>query len=228
MDFVGHGYSGGPRSHVEDFDTYSLDFLKFARVHTDLYLEREVETTHVIGHCLGAVVALKTMVDFRDQLPFPVHSMVLTNPCIRPNISLPSLAKKLVESVSETLGKTRVPNIYSGKDITSDSRKAASFDNDQLNSQFITLGMANTVLKTCAYLMPYSYYLQTPTLFILSGKDKIVNVEATKLFVGGVDKNLASTLFYPEAKHDILNETCAKEVFQEIIEYIQDPQLEKE
>lgn len=227
MDLVGHGYSGGARAYVDDVESYVRDFLSFGSAVKGLYGEYHVESTHIVAHSLGAMVALKTVVDNRDQLPFTVDSMVLTNPCIKAKIRLPALAKDMIENISGAVGKTRIPSLYSGKDLTCDPKRAMGFDGDHLISDFVTAGMASAVLKASSMMMSYSYYLQTPTLFILSGQDKIVDNDSTRLFIGGVDKSMARTLNYVDAKHDILNETCASEVFQEIIDYIEESHTEK-
>lgn len=227
MDLVGHGYSGGSRAYVDSIDSYVEDFIGFASSLSDLHHQKEVEGVYLIAHSLGGMIALKTAVDHRDQLPFNIDAMILTNPCLKTKVKLPSFGKKLVEGVAGALGKARAPSIYRGKDLTGDPEKAASFDRDPLISDFITAGMANAIVKESALIMAYSYYLQTPTLFILSGRDVIVDNDATELFIGGVDKALASVSRYAEAKHDILSDTCAKEVFQEIIDYIQQTQRER-
>jgi alpha-beta hydrolase superfamily lysophospholipase len=219
FDLVGHGFSGGSRAYVKDFKTYIDDFLKFTRTTQDLYREHEVET-HIVAHSLGGMIVLKTLVDFLDQIPFKVHSLTMTNPCINPKITLPKFATDLLLNLSERLGKMRLPSLYDGFDLTTDRERAIAHKHDHLNSNFMTIRMASEIIKTSKEITPYSYYLQVPVLCILSGNDVIVDSQATKLFLSGLDKSKMKEIYYPDAKHDILNEVCRADVFQEIIEYI--------
>lgn len=219
MDLVGHGYSGGTRAYVDDINTYQEDFLQFMRISLDLYHEHEIKT-HFIGHSLGGMVLLKSLVDKGDMIPFEVESIILSNPCIKPYLKLPSFAKTLVRELSENLSKTRVPSLYSGKDLTSDIERAMDFDGDHLNSNFMTFGMINSILEASDKIMSYSYYLKHPILFLLSGKDTVVNAQSTELFISGIEKDLVKVLKYMDAKHDLFNETCRRQVYEEIVEYL--------
>lgn len=220
MDIVGHGYSGGARAYVDKFENFELDFLSFLKVCADLHHEFEVESAHIIAHSMGGLIAVRTLVDRADELNINIDSMVLSNPCFRPMIKLPEAAKSAVEAISSKIGKVRIPSMIGGKDLTNDAKRAMAFDGDRLISDFVTTGLVSAIYKACSQIMPYSYYLKVPTLFLVSGKDKVVNNEATELFIAGVDKNMAQTRRYSDAKHDLLNETCARAVFQEIIEFI--------
>lgn len=227
MDLVGHGQSGGSRAYIKDFNTYTEDFLKFLRIHQDLYREYEVET-HLIGHSLGGMIILKTLVDFQDQIPFKISSVILTNPCIKPKFKLPTFAKRIAVKLSKNIGKMRVPSLYDGFDLTNDRDRAIAFNSDPLNSLFMTIRMGTEILKTSKTITPYSYYIKTPIFFILSGEDVVVDNQTTKLFLSGLDSSITKESYYPQAKHDILNETCKKEVFQEIVDYIDQKGWEKE
>ena len=161
MDLVGHGLSGGPRAYVEDFDVYIQDFLKFSRVIQPLYEEHQLQTI-MMGHSLGGMIFLKTLIDHQHELPFPISSAIFTNPCIRPKVQIPSLVSGNIDFLSRKLGKLRLPSLYDGFDLTSDSARAIAFNNDQLNSNFMTVKMGIEILKTSKQITGLSYFLKKP------------------------------------------------------------------
>lgn len=219
MNLIGHGYSGGSRVFVNSFDDYIEDFLKFVRVDTDFYHDRKV-STHIIAQSLGAVIALKTLIDKSSHVPFKIDSLILINPCIKPKLYIPPVAKGIVGKLINKIGKFRVSNIYTGKDITTDNAKAIEYDTDELISNFATVKFIDETLKATEDIMRCSYFIDFPCLFLLSDKDKLVDSKVTDLFISSIDKNFVKVLKYSNTMHDILNEKCATLVFKEIKEYI--------
>lgn len=220
MDLLGHGLSGGARAYIKDFNIYIQDFLRFSKVLQSIYLEHEVKTI-VIGHSLGGMILLKTLIDYKDEIPFSIDAAIYTNPCIRPKIHIPKLIKTSVNKFSSRVGKLRLPSLYDGFDLTNDRNRAIAFNNDHLNSHFITIKMGMEILKVSNEMLTMSYFYDVPSLFLLSPNDIIVDTKVTELFIAGIDKKLVSFKKYKNCMHDILNDTCRNDAFKEIINFIE-------
>lgn len=221
MDLLGHGLSGGHRAYINEFRTFSEDMLTFFyKCHDKFYGDSKVNTV-LVSHSLGGLICLKTLTNEKYKIPFKIDSMILTNPCISPKLELPGVVTKMVDNLPETLCRVRIPLIYDAYDLSHDKEKAISFMHDHLISKSVTVKLGAETLSATNSINSLSYFFQIPCFFILSGDDRVVDNEKTQLFITGMDKNLVKVKYYPNMRHDILNETCRNEVFQEIIKYIE-------
>lgn len=220
MDFLGHGLSGGARSHADDLDHYIFDFCNFTNICYNLDFSKDRDV-FFIAHSMGGLVTLESLIDHEKRLGLMPRAVILSNPCIRPKLQPPKKFLSFAQGFSEYIAKLRLPCLTDGFDLTSDKERALSFECDHLNSDFMTLKLCLEVLKHSKKMTTLSYYLKTPSFFLLSGDDKIVDVETTKLFISGVDKDSAQMSFYPNARHDLLNEVGRKSIFKEICKYIE-------
>ncbi len=227
MDLLGHGLSGGHRAYVDSFDTYQQDMKNFINICYERFYKDHSIKTHIISHSLGGLVSLKTVTNEEIQLPMKISSIVFVNPCISPKIELPKFAVRVVENFPETVNRVRVPLIYDAYDLSQDKEKAIAFMHDHLISKSITIKLGIETLHAVKHINSLSYFFDIPCFFILSGDDKVVDNEKTKLFITGMNKEIVKVKYYPNMRHDILNETCRNEVFQEIISYIDDSRKRK-
>ncbi len=221
MDLYGHGKSGGDRGHVDQFSTFIQDYRQFLHIlYHRLYLDRQL-TPIFMSHSLGGLVTLKALSDDKLNLSIEPKSCIFVNPCLKPIIEVPKEAAKFLDNIPMTLQKVKIPLIYNGYDLSHDDQKARDFISDHLISKSITIKLGIETLKATKDINSVSYFFNYPSLFLLSGEDKVVENQKAELFYTGMDKKLAQKINYPKMRHDLLNETCRSEVFSEIIKYIE-------
>lgn len=222
MDLYGHGKSGGDRGYIDTFDSFTQDFAAFVRICFDrYYLEPDIEVVPIfISHSLGGLITLKTLADETIELPIQPKACIFVNPCMKPKIELPKEVSQFLENLPETLLKVRIPLIYDAYDLSQDQEKAKEFIGDHLISKSITIKLGVETIKACKDINSVSYFFNIPSLFMISGDDRVVEASKTELFYTGMDKKLAKKINYPTMRHDLLNETCRNEVFLEIINFI--------
>lgn len=222
MDLYGHGLSGGQRGYIENFENLTSDMITFFNESKDLVEDSEDVKRILIAHSLGGLISLRVLSDDVVKLPFKFDGLILTNPCISPKIDLPKKAIQLIENIPEVLSKVRIPLIYDAYDLSRDKAKAISFMHDHLISKAVTIKLAAEIKLATRDINSISYFFKTPTFFILSTDDRVVDNQKADLFITGMDKSLVKVKKYTGARHDILNESCRKEVFREIISYIEE------
>lgn len=224
-DHVGHGFSSGTRSHVDKFDHYIEDFIKFYNTGSELTKTCENKKNIIIAHSMGGLVALMALVLQNNSLSSKVHGIILSNPCIRPVMDVSRSSFSWLKKFPQMLMHFRVPVVHGGVGLTRDLNKAREFDLDPLISKNMSVNMGLEVLKASRKLRSLGYYIDTPCLFLLSGDDLVCDVEMSRLFVSGIDEDLASVSLYPKARHELFNETNREDVFEEISDWLKTQEL---
>ncbi len=222
MDLYGHGYSGGTRADISKFEIFTQDMFNFIELSAkEFHLPERDYQTVLMGHSLGGLVILKMLEEYKKKLNIKINKLIFVNPCISPEIAIPKkVESQLNETIPSVMKSIQVPVIYNGEDITSEQEKIETFTLDPLISKSISIRLALETIKATHGIHSLSYFMSIPSLFLLSGDDRVVSLDRTQLFVTGMDKEIVETRFYSTMKHDLLNETCRIEVFKEIITYL--------
>lgn len=212
FDLLGHGKSGGSRAYINSFDLYVKDFEKVI-LHSLEKINRPTKN-FIFAHSLGGLITLDLILTPKNQLNFPINGVILSSPCIKPRVYFEGISQKFLTKLDKVSPKLHLPLIYKGAELTRDSHRANDFNTDSLIPKFITTSMANQIIKASEKLRGFSYYLNVPTLFLISGTDYIVDAESTRLFALGADKNIVKVIDYPEHYHELWNETNRIEIFK--------------
>ena len=223
LDFVGHGLSNGTRGHVEDFDQYCEDLGFFVN-----YLQTENQKTPIVllGSGLGAVVAVKLHQMFFHLLLEPIKGFVLANPALKLKWDIPNWLKSFTYQIEGTLGKIKLPYRLEGHELTKDEAMAEEYNGDPLINHSITLSLYKELSHSGKIVRTSSYFLDVPTLTLISGDDIFYEQRSTRLFEKGIGKSLSNLIEYPDAKHDLFNEICREKVFGDVYNWLNQHFLE--
>jgi lysophospholipase len=213
-DHIGHGRSGGARAYVPGFDVYVRDLQQVGEF---IQSKNNSDTKTIIcAHSLGGLVTLTCLLNTNYGWKFPLAGVIFSSPCIRPKLILGSASETLLEKLDVFLSKLHMPMIFKGSDLTRDSHRANDFDTDSLIPKYMTVRMAKEVIAAGNKVRGLSYYLHIPSLFLIAGRDQIVDAESTTLFAHGIDKNLTEVIQYPEHHHELWNELDRFDIFEQM------------
>lgn len=218
FDLVGHGLSTGPRAHVDSFKVYSNDFLMVMKHFHERFPQ---DRFYFMGHSLGGLIVLKTMLEHEQQLPFMPGGVILSNPCIRPQqvVEIPKVID-MIETLSRRFPQMRLPRLMKGRDVAMDPEAANQFETDPLIPSFLTARLIREIWFAAEELRSLSYFVKAPTLFLVSEFDRVVDREATLLFTKGIDKKWVRVNNYKNVGHELLHENIRQKVWKDVVEWI--------
>jgi alpha-beta hydrolase superfamily lysophospholipase len=218
-DHVGHGRSGGVRAYVSHFKVY-VDDMGLISDEVQSWNSEETKT-FILAHSLGGLITLTRILDTTFGWKYPLHGLIFSSPCIRPQMVLGSSSESVLKKLDKMSGKIHLPIIYHGKDLSRDPERANDFDSDNLIPNFISVRMAREVVEASQKIRGLSYYLNIPSLFLIAQEDKVVDPESTLLFSHGIEKKLNQTCLYPGHYHELWNEIDRFDIFETMKRWIE-------
>ena len=221
LDHIGHGLSGGPRTYIEKFEHFSHDLATLVNLMNEKYAHDYKLSNIILGHSMGGLIVLKLMLQEQAHLKFKISGLILSNPCIRPKQEVPKVYLNAIHSIGPYLSKLRIPSLYGGDALTSDARLAHEFDADPLIPKFTTMNLLLQLMDASKEIRTLAYYLNVPTLFLVSGQDELVDNETTELFSHGVSPDYVTFKRYPEMKHEMFNEVEREKVFSDVRNWLE-------
>lgn len=217
FDLMGHGQSNGSRTYINSFEDYCMnliDFLNFKEVNND-----SVKTV-LLGHGLGGLVILKTLEQYSHLIQNEIDGIILSNPLIKLNFNLPFWSKILLAPDQNKLENIRHHFEYNGYDLTNDPSLAEHFNADYLVSNFATLNLIYEIQAAAKEVRSYSYFVDIPSLFLVSSESCLTSISMVELFQKGMPKQVSTINKYNNFKHDILHEVDRVRVFKDVYSWI--------
>ncbi|MFI7451873.1 lysophospholipase [Nonomuraea sp. NPDC049714] len=203
-DHLGHGRSDGERVLIEDYEDVVTDVRTVderARAdHPDLPVV-------VIGHSMGGLIAARYAQRYGDTLA----ALVLSGPVLGEWEVVGTLLAldELPDTPLDTATLSRDPSV------------GETYAHDPLvwHGPFkrLTLRALDATIKAIAKAGPLG---ALPTLWIHGADDRLVPLTGTRIGIDEIRGSDLTELIYPEARHEVFNETNKAEVLADVTTFI--------
>lgn len=184
MDLRGHGRSQGTRGHFTDMAELHRDI--------DCWLDHLVGKKEInaelpcflLGHSLGGLITATYAAQYSSKPLYPEFSgLVFSAPAfgLKPSLTQ-ALEANIAKRLPSFLKSLQVPTGISADDLSHDKEEVHKYLNDPLVHSWITPAAYLAIEKAIRTLPKLMPQLNKKTLFLLSGKDKVVNFPAAEAY----------------------------------------------
>lgn len=184
MDLRGHGRSQGIRGHFSSMEELHADIDEWI---SHLVSSNEIQVAiplFIFGHSLGGLITATYVSKYVAKPLYPALSgMILSSPALGLHPSLLRIFEKyLAKNLPAFLRTMQVPSGIVPEQISHDSEEIEKYRNDPLVHGWITPAAYLSIERAIDDLPKLLPSLNLPTLFLISGKDEVVDPEASQAF----------------------------------------------
>lgn len=213
LDFRGHGKSSGTRGHLKSIDDLCLDVIGLTNE-----LEESQAPVIFMGIGLGGIVALKILHLHFSLLKKGIGGLILINPSLKLNWTLPSILEGVAKRDYLSLSKVKLPFTLEGKLFCGDSYLAEEFDSDPLVNHSLTWGSLLELQHNASLIRTSAYYLDIPVFVGISEKGGLYERKVTELFAKGIAD--CTFINYLNATHDLLHNFESEKLSQDVYNWL--------
>jgi lysophospholipase len=213
-DHRGHGRSGGVRGHVARFGEYVDDFEAFRR-HVEPSIPAALPRV-LLGHSMGGLIALRYL-QTHPEAPF--RAAVLSAPLLAAHVRAPRWKTALAGTLSRVAPSLRLANEIDPAGLSADGAYVATYRDDPLVHPWITPRLYTELLAAMAAARAGGAALRIPLLFVLPGRDPIVDADVSAAFAAGLAGDVRVRT-YPEMRHEAHNELDRARVERDVAAFV--------
>ncbi|MFH1395206.1 MAG: alpha/beta fold hydrolase [Candidatus Omnitrophota bacterium] len=213
VELKGFGETEGLRGHVASFDIY---INTICRMYDIVQSECPGKKIFIMGESLGGLIAFQTVL----QKSGLFDGMICISPAFSSVLKFSIL--KYIKIISALFYKPRkqfeMP--FNAEMCTRDIVYQETIDTDDREHRF-----ASARLLWCTFTAQINSIIRKnrikiPVLFLLAGKDAIVNSKISKFVFRGVKARDKKLIFYPGMHHALSIEIDKEKVFKDILEWM--------
>jgi alpha-beta hydrolase superfamily lysophospholipase len=218
LDHRGHGRSEGLRGHVARFDQFCDDAaLAIRRVDEILRKRFGRSEIHLLGHSLGGLIALRTIL---LHPTLPLRSVTVSAPLLGIKVELP-LAKRMGAQVLSRVWDTlQMTSEIDPASLSHDLEAAEAYKADRLVHNKGTPRFYTELLKAIADTRRRDSGVEFPLQFLVPLQDRVVDSEATLAFFRDLKHRDKQLKTYPGFFHESFNEIGKEQAFDDLRAWI--------
>ncbi len=196
-DQRGHGRTPGQRGALRHADDLLEDL---ATVYID-YANNLPEPPLLLGHSMGGLVALRTVLDGRIAPP----ALILSSPALRS--WEPPWLVRLVRGLTRVAPRLPLRNRLPCGKVSHDPQVVAAYRDDPLRSGWITPRLADFIFRAGAACIADAARLAQPTLLLVAESDGLVDPAGSREFSRlAMPTGQLTTRFFSMLYHELFNE----------------------
>ena len=199
LDQRGHGDSGGIRGHLSRFSQLLADLQAFRRL-----IRSKVDVPQILlGHSFGALVVLRYL---ETQPSDPVARAVLSSPWLALARPAPFLKRLAARPLADLWPSLQLGAGIDAHVLSHDPDVARAYHTDPAVHNVLTPGARREIEWAQRVVPADAHRITVPLLFLLAGKDAIVDAERARAFAAGL-RGSVETRWYEEMYHELLLDT---------------------
>jgi lysophospholipase len=214
IDLPGHGKSKGIRGHINNFDQYSescIDALQAAHQTFQDVFGKKPEC-HWIGHSLGGLITLRTLLKKSD---LPLTSVCASAPLLGLSMPVPIVKKTFAVIGEPVIGSLPLSNELSAELLSHDESVVSYYSENPLNHDRVTPRFFVRLQREMELLKAPQQDFAYPLMILSPLGDSIVSWKAAfkffeRLHMKEHKKELQS---FPGFFHESFNETGKDRAF---------------
>lgn len=181
LDHRGQGRSGGPRGHIDRFETYAHDL---RHVMLDVAgqgapaARPEVLPWFLFGHSMGGLIALVYLLDHERDLP--LRGAIVSSPLLGLTMKVNPVKLAVGKIAARLAPKLSLPSGIPPESICRDPEEVKRYKADTRRADVVTAGFFAAMNAAIARVEHEASNITTPSLWYVGTGDKICDHEVTK------------------------------------------------
>ena len=209
----GCGRSEGPEAYVENFDLFLKDLTSFLA-----FLQGEFKNRGkliLFGHSLGGLIAFHWALANQGL----IKGLVLSSPCF--GLRLPPVLVSLIRFLNRICPKFYFKKPVYPVHLSHNLEEIKRYEKDPLIRRKISVRLLEQMLTYSNKLNAgQRYLLSMPVFMILSGMEKVVDLEKTLSLYDQIESPKKDKIVFEGFYHEVFNELGQDKAFEVLKRYL--------